>query len=160
MGMMKFGQLAHIACDVIIGMIERGEVPMRQAWCALRGGMRWKRIIDAGFRRADDKARRCAGTCAGCPASTREKHELKVGGKLTKLESGWCGRRLEKSDHGPEGGGPTCGCLVFVTMDGDTLPAGKTDADEQRWRYSLPEKELQEDIAAWGLLGCPRGLWS
>jgi hypothetical protein len=120
--------VVQIGMGRIIDMARRGELNNRWTWAAVRGG--WKYVVAMVTKRAvsDPVAAARCGWCVRCEALD-VVDTAKAG-----LQAGYCG-------NGSTGkGGPTCGCLVTITVDGAApQPAGKL------WVRS----EL-----------CPRGHWA
>lgn len=120
--------VVQIGMGRIIDMARRGELNNRWTWAAVRGG--WKYVVAMVTKRATSDAvaaARC-GWCVRCEALDV------VDTSKAGLRAGYCG-------NGSTGkGGPTCGCLVTITVDGSTpQPAGKL------WV---------------GSESCPRGHWA
>lgn len=119
--------LARLAAPAIVEMAKAGTLRPTTLWLAIEGAGTYAAAVARGDIASDaDQATR-ATTCQGCTGHT-ETHATLNGQPIT---IGWCGERLRDSQTGPDGQGPTCGCMVTITVLGSTVAAGKAVVGSQ-----------------------------
>jgi hypothetical protein len=143
---------------VLAQMAMGGELDWSQMWVAIDGAREYAAAIAAGDLADDAAAQERAMVCAGCQASTRDDRWIKD----ERVWIGWCGERLRETATGPDGKGPTCGCMVFqkveLTIDPATglIDRGVSEADRKArsWGRATPAGKTVV-----GSSECPRKLW-
>lgn len=124
--------LAAIGTEQLARMAMDGRLRGRHLWVAFRGAQRYKAAIKKGDIADEGCQRARAGTCDGCPSAHR--HPIAAAGAVAI----YCGAPFEDHEE-PGNPAPTCGCLVAITVEGETHAAGR---------------------AVVGSLGCPQSHWA
>lgn len=112
--------LAAIGSEQLARMATAGELRGRHLWVAFRGAQRYKAAIGKGDIAGEECQRARAGTCDGCPSAHRHPMGIAAGAAAGAVAI-FCGPPFE--EH--EGTSPTCGCLVALTVEGETHAAGR-----------------------------------
>lgn len=111
---MSLYQLLAGGIDRVVTLAKANQLERRYLWVAVKGAWKYARAVATGDVAAPaiqgERLRRCV------PCSASERAQTGKEG-LTAI---YCGRGNRTAD------GPTCGCLVGITIDGQTTPAGKT----------------------------------
>jgi hypothetical protein len=125
-------QLVWYTGPVLAKMALSGQIARRDVWVAFEGAGKYVAAIARGLIAPVHEQEGRAGHCRQCTARV----DVQVTVRGEPITFGWCGGVLAKgeSQTGPDGKGPTCGCMV--TQDGQ--PVAKTMVMGER---------------------CPRGKW-
>lgn len=106
--------LVRIGLDRVIALARSGSLPPAYLWAALKGGFRYLEAIANGDVSPEAVAAERLAKCQSCNAL-----EI-VDTSKAGIAAGYCGRGE------PIAGGPTCGCLVAISISGEPIkPAGK-----------------------------------
>ena len=161
MGVLSIDQLAALGVQEILAAIRDGKLSAsqvgRMAWMGAAGVRKYRALIRAGYIAREDHANERVSRCMGCNACTETDGMLVIAGQAHRVKKHSCGPMLAPG-NGPEG--PTCGCLVALTVfghDGSVvmrMPAGKTAVDEARARSDGSTAVKADEAVA-----CPRGHW-
>ena len=111
---MSIYQLIAGGLDRVIQLARANQLERRYLWVAIKGGWTYARAVAMGdvAAYADQVAR--LRKCVVCSAAER------VPTAKDGVTAIYCGRGKRMDD------GPTCGCLVGITIEGVASPAGKT----------------------------------
>lgn len=133
---MSLYQLLAGGVERVVALAKANQLERRYLWVAVKGAWKYARAVATGdvAASADQVARlRC---CVPCSASERVQT-----GK-DGVVAIYCGRGNRTAE------GPTCGCLVGITIDGEATPAGKTHvASEEcpRSHWGQVERDTQRN---------------
>ena len=106
--------LVRLGLDRVIALARSGSLPPAYLWAAVKGGWRYLEAISTGDVSPDAISSERLEACKGCNAL-----EL-VATSKPGVAAAYCGRGE------PMSGGPTCGCLVGITVEREPIkPAGK-----------------------------------
>lgn len=127
-------QLVGLGMCELRSRVHRRQIRGRHVWVALKGAMRYHYALDMGDVASNaDQARRAAA-CHGC--EHRRFRDVETGGE--KVVAGYCGEPfVDKSGTDPS----TCGCLVTVSVLGETLAthaAGRAVVASERCPLKRP----------------------
>ena len=111
---MSIYQLIAGGLDRVVQLARANQLERRYLWVAIKGGWKYARAVATGDVAASSDQGARLRLCVACSASERV-HTAKDG-----VGAIYCGRGKRMDD------GPTCGCLVGITIDGVASPAGKT----------------------------------
>jgi hypothetical protein len=119
--------------DRVIDLARANQLEARYLWVACKGAWKYARAVATGdaATNADQAAR--VRVCVACSATER------VPTSREGLVSAYCGRGNRTED------GPTCGCLVFITIGGVASAAGKTKVASEacpRHKWKQAERRL------------------
>jgi len=103
----------------VVELAGRGELPPDVLWVAFRGAWRYAEAVARGDEADDATQAARIAVCPHCPALDRSATS-KAG-----VVALWCGTRLDESKG-------TCGCLVGLTINGQTQAAGKTRVESEK----------------------------
>ena len=127
---MGWRDILVVGTEELVQRALRGELTAGQLWTAIRGAERYRKAMAAGDVADEAEALRRALICAACPSRSSEEKQA------VKATAHYCGEPFVARLSGSE---PTCGCLVGLTVNGETRAAGKP--------YVRSEQ-------------CPQGKWS
>ena len=124
---MSLYQLLAGGIDRVVTLAKADQLEARYLWVAVKGAWKYARAVASGDVAGEDDARARVRSCDACSAADRVKT-----GK-PGVVAVYCGRGELAAD------GPTCGCLVGISIGGMPLgAAGKTQVASE---------------------SCPRGRW-
>lgn len=106
--------------DRIIELASANQLEARYLWVACKGAWKYARAVAAGDEATDHDQTARVRMCIACSACER------IQTARDGLVSAYCGRGNRTED------GPTCGCLVFITIGGVASAAGKTKVASER----------------------------
>lgn len=131
---MSIYQLIAGGLDRVIQLARANQLERRYLWVAVKGGWRYARAVATGDVAESGEQVARLRQCVACSAAERVQ-TAKDG-----VVAIYCGRGKRMDD------GPTCGCLVGLTVDGQTTPAGKTIvASEECPRRHYGQAERAQD---------------
>lgn len=108
--------LCKLGLPALLGMAKAGTLRPTHLWTAVEGASKYRDAIANGDVADDLVAQvRAEVHCGQCPSARRVD---KAG-----IQRTFCGEPFENRMNTAL---PTCGCLVAVTVNGETHPAGKT----------------------------------
>lgn len=145
----------------LVGLVRQGLIRPKHLWTAMKGAAKYRAALALpGRQRAAEDAQACANVCLQCKARTTTTTECIK--RYGIVELSFCGKPLEESATGPDGGGPTCGCLVGARCLG-----GDPDQMKQVWHED--SDAIEAHYTSGGLMAagkclvkgeqCPRGKW-
>jgi hypothetical protein len=114
-------ELVRYGTATLIGMAKDGEIRPMHLWTALKGAEKYRAAIVRGDLATAENAMWRRAKCGACPHAT--VREVEVSGKIVTAR--YCGPAFE-CHLGPEFTHQTCGCLVGLTIDGESFPGGMT----------------------------------
>jgi hypothetical protein len=123
---MSLSAFLRLGIGRVVELAGRGELPPDVLWVAFRGAWRYAEAVARGDEADDVQQAVRIARCCHCPALDQSSTS-KAG-----VVALWCGTRLDESNG-------TCGCLVGLTINGQTQAAGKTRVGSEQ---------------------CPRGKWT
>ena len=123
---MNLSHFLRLGIGRVVELAGRGELPPDVLWVAFRGAWRYAEAVARGDEADDATQSLRIAHCCNCPALDQSQTS-KAG-----VVALWCGTRMDESSG-------TCGCLVGLTINGQTQAAGKTRVGSER---------------------CPRGKWT
>jgi hypothetical protein len=116
---MRFLDLLRLGTDTLIDMALKGSLTPSTLWTALKGAESYRAAMAAGDVASEDEQLSRAAICAACPSRTSRRVDS------IKATASYCGEPF--NDRREEADKPTCGCLIAITNDGETISqAGKT----------------------------------
>jgi hypothetical protein len=116
---MSLSHFLRLGIGRVVELAGRGELPPDVLWVAFRGAWRYAEAVARGDEADEPERTRRIASCAVC-RSLDESQTSKAG-----VVALWCGTRLDESNG-------TCGCLVGLTINGQTQAAGKTRVGSER----------------------------
>lgn len=111
---MSLYQLMRGGLERVVDMAKANQLEARYIWVAVKGAWKYARSVASGDEAPDAVQTARVRTCIACSACER------VPTSREQLVSAYCGRGNRTEE------GPTCGCLVFITIGGVAQAAGKT----------------------------------
>jgi hypothetical protein len=129
---MGWRDILVVGTEELVQRALRGELTAGQLWTALKGAERYRRAMADGDVAAEAEALRRARICAACPSRSSEEK------RAVNATAHYCGEAFVARLSPPE---PTCGCLVGLTVNGETTAAGKVyvlseQCPQGKWRHS------------------------
>lgn len=115
--MTNLGTLIALAADELSSLALSGKLPARDVWTAIKGGRRYFAAIASGDVADEATQAARAAKCWACKSSTSRTTQAGTGVH--------CGAAFRET-------ATTCGCLVSIRIEGQTLPAGKTVVASER----------------------------
>jgi len=122
-------QLARLGFDDLLARALAGELAPANLWLAVEGGSRYAAAVARGDLATTPVAAARAARCSACPVRT--ERPMRAGGGSV----GYCG---EPFTERMESAVRSCGCLVTLSVEGETVAAGKTVVESEK---------------------CPNGFW-
>jgi hypothetical protein len=116
---MSLSHFLRLGIGRVVELAGRGELPPDVLWVAFRGAWRYAEAVARGDEADDATQSARIARCCHCPAQDQSATS-KAG-----VVALWCGTRLDKSNG-------TCGCLVGLTINGQTQAAGKTRVGSEK----------------------------
>lgn len=115
--------LVGVAKSRLVAMAMAGQLSAEVLWVALKGAGTYFAAVASGDVAEDRVKGARAATCKACGECEWERT-----GK-EGVVAGYCG---DLADNGKGKEGPTCGCLVAMTVHGELLGAGKSVVGAER----------------------------
>jgi hypothetical protein len=127
MSALSLVDLVKLATPELVRLALDGKLSPKDAWTALRGAEKYRRAVASGDIASDLVQAERASVCWSCPSSTSRT-------ATENMTAVHCGQAYRDT-------GKTCGCLVLVRVNGQTLPAGKSvvaseQCPQKRWESS------------------------
>lgn len=113
---------AKLGMAEVINLARARRLSGPSLWLAVRGAATYYEAILTGDIASEEVQTRRADTCASC-----DLRRLRTPADIDE-QAGYCGNPLNE----PYAIGGTCGCLVTITVDGETRAAAKAVVRSQR----------------------------
>lgn len=125
---MSAPEFLELGIDLLAAKAKDGTLGIEAIWLALRGARKYRDAMKTGDRASHELAALRAGMqCATCESRRERDTGLERDGGV--VIAGSCGELLIENLKGSR---PTCGCLVYVQVNGRVLPAGKTHVASEK----------------------------